>query len=196
MTISLTRILLALPLLTLLACSSNNTSAEDPVAAARARNEKQIDTADITKKQEVDAEFLVNATGNALLGVELGKLAQQRGTSAQVRTYGPRLVRQRLELLRALQGLATAKQLSVPADLGQDARDAYHEVSTKTGPQLDKQLMDLIIKTQRQDEDAFDDMRDDAYDGDIRDLAAKFLPAVEEQLTAAKEIENQLAEMP
>ena len=185
-----------MPLLILLACSSSPSTPADPVAAARARNEKKIDTADITKKQETDANFLVNATSNALLSVELGKLAQQSGTSPATRAYGPRLVQQRLELLRALQSLAAAKQLAVPADLGQDARAAYHEVSTQPGSQLDKHLLKLIIKTQKQDEDAFDDMQDDAYDGDIRGLAAKYLPAVREQLAAAKQVENQVADLP
>lgn len=190
----LPRLLRALPLLTLLACSSNNSGTADPVEAARNRNENKIDTADITEKQETDANFLVNATSNALLAIELGKLAQTQGNAVITRTYGPRLVQQRLELLRALQSLASAKQLAVPADLGEDARTAYHEVSTQTGLQLDKRLLALAIKTQKQDEDAFDDMQDDAYDGDIRALAAKYVPAVREQLAAAKEVEDHLAE--
>lgn len=190
------RLARALPLLTLLACSSNGSAPADPVAAARGRNEKKIDSADITKKQETDANFMVNATGNALLGIELGKLAQQPGRSSALQTYGARLVQQRLEQLRALQSLASAKQLAVPADLGQDARAAYHEVSTQTGAQLDKRLMQLVVKTFKQDEDAYDDMQKDAYDGDIRGLAAKYLPAVREQLTAAKQVASQANDLP
>ena len=192
----LPRVFLALPLLALVACSSNSTGTEDPVAAARANNEKRIDTADITDKQEADADFLVNTASNALLNIELGKLAQQQGSSAAVKTYGQRLVQQRLELLRALQSLAAAKQLTVPADLGEDARAAYHEMSTQTGAELDKQLLMLVVKTQKQDEDAFDDMQDDAYDGDIRGLAAKYLPSVKEQLEAAEEAEDQITDQP
>lgn len=190
------RFLLTTPLLVLLACSSNTSTPADPVAAARDRNEKKIDTADITKKQETDANFLVNATSNALLNIELGKLAQQSGISPATRAYGPRLVQQRLELLHALQSLAATKQLTVPADLGQDARAVYHEVSTQSGSQLDKHLFKIIVKTQKQDEDAFDDMQADAYDGDIRGLAAKYLPAVREQLSTAKQIEDKVADLP
>lgn len=186
----------ALPLLALLACSSNGSAPADPVKAARERNEKKIDSADITKKQATDANFMVNATGNVLLSIELGKLAQQPDRSAILRAYGPRLVQQRLELLRALQSLASAKQLAVPADLGQDARAAYHEVSTQPTGQLDKRLAKLLVTTLKQDEDAFDDMQEDAYDGDIRGLAAKYLPAVREQLAAAKQVQDQVAALP
>ena len=177
-------LLLALPLLA--SCSGNGTSA-DAVTDATAQNEKKIDTADITKKQEADAEFLVESTSNALLEVELGKLAQARATDAAVRSYGARLVPQRLELLATLRTLAAAKGLTVPAALGGDEQEAYHEASTQTGAQLDKHLMALLVKAQKQDEDNFDDMSDDAYDGDIRGFAAKFHGPVQEQLDAAEE---------
>ena len=177
-------LLLALPLLA--SCSGNGTSA-DAVTDATAQNEKKIDTADITKKQEADAEFLVESTSNALLEVELGKLAQARATDAAVRSYGARLVPQRLELLATLRILAAAKGLTVPAALGGDEQEAYHEASTQTGAQLDKHLMALLVKAQKQDEDNFDDMSDDAYDGDIRGFAAKFHGPVQEQLDAAEE---------
>ena len=90
------RLLVALPLL---AGCSGNSGSTDAVDAAMAQNEKKIDTADITQKQEADAEFLVKSTSNALLEVELGKLAQARATAPAVRSYGASLVPQRLELL-------------------------------------------------------------------------------------------------
>ena len=173
------------------ACSSGSGNG-DAVDSAIAQNENKIDAADVTKKQEADARFLVEATGNALLEVELGKLAQARGSSPAVREYGTRLVQNRLELLTALRSLAEAKKLTIPPALGEDGQAAYHETSTKTGVEFDKHLLALLVKTQSQDEDAFDDMSDDAYDGDIRGLAAKYHAPVEELLDAAKDAADKL----
>ncbi|MFC7667293.1 DUF4142 domain-containing protein [Hymenobacter humi] len=100
----------ALPLLS--ACSSGGSN--DAVDAANAENKNKISEADVTAKQEADADFLVKSTSRALLQVELGKLAQARATTPTVRTYGARLVQNRLELLNALRGLATSKNLTVP----------------------------------------------------------------------------------
>ena len=186
-------LLLALPLLG--SCSGNGTNS-DAVDAATAQNEKKIDTADITKKQEADAEFLVKSTSNALLEVELGKLAQARATAPAVRSYGALLLPQRLELLATLRTLAAAKGLTIPAALGGDEQEAYHEASTQPGSQLDKHLMALLVKAQKQDEDNFDDMSDDAYDGDIRGFAAKFHGPVQEQLNAAKEAAEVAEKLP
>jgi putative membrane protein len=57
---------LAWPLLT--ACSSGGSDAAD---TANAQNAQAINNADVTEKQEADAEFLVKAASNALLEVEL-----------------------------------------------------------------------------------------------------------------------------
>ena len=180
----------------LLAASCSSGSDKDAVNAAMAQNEQKIDQADITKKQGADAKFLVQATGNALLEVELGKLAQARATSPTVRSYGTRLLQKRLELLGALRALAAAKSLAVPSALGDDEQAAYHDASTQTGAQLDKHVMALLVKSQKQDENAFDDMSDDAYDGDIRGFAAKYLPAVQEQLAGAKEVADVAEKLP
>ena len=187
------QLVVALPLLS--SCSGSSGS-PDAVDAAMTQNEQKIDKADITKKQEADAEFLVTSTSNALLEVELGKLAQARATAPTVRSYGARLVPQRLELLGTLRALAAAKGLTVPAALGEDEQQAYHEASTQPGSGLDKHLMALLVKTQKQDENAFDDMSDDAYDGDIRGFAAKFHAPVQEQFDAAKEVADVADKLP
>jgi putative membrane protein len=191
------RLLLGLAVLPLAAaCSSNGGGGQDAVQNAEALNERKINEAAITDKQEADANFLVRAASNALLEVELGKLAQARATAPVVRAFGAAVVRSRLDLLAALRTLAVAKQLAVPSALGDDEQTAYHEASTQTGAQLDKRVMALLVKIQKQDEDAFDDMKDDAYDGDIRGLAAKYYPPIDEQLDAAKEAAEAAEKLP
>ena len=191
------RLLSGLVVLPLLAsCSSGGSGSPDAGETATAQNEKKIDAADVTAKQEADAKFLVKATSNALLEVELGKLVQARATVPALRAYGARLVQSRLELLAGLRALAEAKKLAVPAALGDDEQAAYHEVSTQPGSQLDKHAAALLVKAQEQDEDAFDDMKDDAYDGDIRGFAAKNLPPVQEQLASAKTVADAVEDLP
>jgi putative membrane protein len=189
----LVRLLVALPLLT--SCSSGSNG-NDVVDAANAQNQHKIDDADVTAKQEADAKFLVNTASSTLLEIELGKLAQARATTPTVRTYGTTLLQSRLEMLAALRTLAEAKKLALPPALGEDEQAAYHEVSSSPAPQLDKRLVALLVKTQKQDEDAFDDMSDDAYDGDIRGFAAKYLEPVRENLEGAKDVAEAVDKLP
>ncbi len=186
------RLAVLLPLFT--ACSSGGSN--DATEAASAQNRERIGEANVTERQEADADFLVKATSNALLQVELGKLAQARATTPTVRNYGTRLVKNRLDLLASLRNLAASKQLTLPAALGGDEQEAYHEVSTQAGSEIDKRVMKLIVKTQKQDEDAFDDMKEDAYDGDIRGFAAKYYRPVKEELAMAEEIDETIEDLP
>jgi putative membrane protein len=182
--------------LPLLAACSSGSSGNDAVDAANALNEQKIAAADVTAKQEADAQFLVKTTSNVLLEVELGKLLQAKAVSPTIRSYGTQLVLDRLALLGTVRALAAAKKLAVPPALGEDEQEAYHETSTQAGAQLDKYAMALLVKTQKQDEDAFDDMSDDAYDGDIRGFAAKYHNSVQTQLDAAKEAADTAEKLP
>lgn len=177
------------------ACSPGG-GGDDAVDAATAQNEQKIAAADVTGKQEADARFLVKAASNALLEVELGKLAQAKASAPEVRSYGSRLVQSRLELLGALRVLAGAKKLALPPALGEDEQAAYHEASTQRGSQLDRHVMALLVKAQKQDEDAFDDMSEDAYDGDIRGFAAKYHGPVQEQLDGARDAAKAADQLP
>jgi len=184
---------LAMGCVLLAGCSSGGSDAAD---AANAQNQQTIGAADVTQKQEEDARFLVKAASNALLEIELGKLAQSRATTPDARAYGTALLQQRLQLLADLRTLAQAKKLVLPTALGDDEQAAYHEASVLKGAELDKQVVALLVKTQDQDEDAFDDMKDDAYDGDIRGFAAKYLPPVQDQLATANKLEDSLEDVP
>jgi len=187
------RTLLPALCLTLAACSPDGSGSAE---AAMAENRQHIDQADVTERQENDASFLVKLTSNTLLTIELGKLAQARAATPITRQYGTRLVQSKLALLQELRQLAGAKGLSIPAALSEDAQEAYHEVSQLDGAKLDQEMLALAIKTQKQDEEAMDDMRDDAYDGDIRGLAAKHLPPLREQLAATEEMADEVDAMP
>lgn len=184
-----------LPLLALAglgACSSGPGKTDDSVAAAQSENTQKIDSDAITKKQRADADFLVKAASNGLLEQELAKLAQARAATVAVRTFGAQLLQSRLALLQALRTLAAAKQLAVPAALGKDEQEAYHEVNKYAGPTLDKELLKTVTRALKQDRDAFRGMQRDAYDGDIRGFAAKYGGALGPQIDAADAAEDAL----
>jgi putative membrane protein len=189
----LTRFVLPLSLLAALACSSDATS-KDPVAEARFQNEKRIGDENITKKQERDAEFMVDAASGGLLATELGKLAEQKAASAAVKELGRRLAAEHSGLNQALQALAAQKGITLPTGLGEQQQKTYQELSGLTGAAFDHQYLERTVDDHANAVDDFDDMSSDAYDGDIRGFAAKYLPALKEHLDLAKQTEDQVPE--
>ncbi|MCB2409217.1 DUF4142 domain-containing protein [Hymenobacter lucidus] len=179
-----------------LASCSPDASQKDPVAEAQFQNEKRIGDDNVTEKQERDAEFMVEAASDGMLEVELGKLAQQKATQPAVKTFGQHMVEQHAEANAALKTLAGQKGLVLPASLGREQQDTYAKLSALTGTAFDKQYMALMVDDHKKDVGEFEDMSEDAYDGDIRGFAAKYAPVLKEHLDMAKEVNEQVEDLP
>ncbi|QIL76341.1 DUF4142 domain-containing protein [Hymenobacter sp. HDW8] len=177
------------------ACSPD-ASQKDPVAEARFQNEKRIKEAAVTERQERDADFMVNAASSGLLELEMSKLAQQKSTTPAVRNLAQSLVQQHGQVSTALRNLAQQKNLMLPSGLGSDQQKQYAELSALTGTPFDKRYVEMLVEAHKQDVDAFEDMSKDAYDGDIRGFAAKFLPTLEKHLDEVGVVEDQLENLP
>ncbi|SMB93681.1 putative membrane protein [Hymenobacter roseosalivarius DSM 11622] len=180
----------------LLGACSPDASQKDPVAEARFQNEKRIGEAAVTERQERDAEFMVNAASSGMLELEMSKLAQQKSATPAVRSLAQRLVQQHGQVSTALRNLAQQKNLMLPSGLGSDQQKQYADLSALTGTQFDKRYVEMLLETHKTDIDAFEDMSKDAYDGDIRGFAAKFLPALEQHQEEVGVVEDQLEDLP
>jgi putative membrane protein len=179
-----------------LASCSPDAGQKDPVADAKFQNEKRIKEAAVTERQERDAEFMVDAAVSGMLELEMGKLAQQKAATPAVRTYAQALVQQNGIVATALRNLAQQKNLVLPGGLGEDQQKTYAELSALTGTQFDKQFIATVKQEHERTTDAFEDLSKDAYDGDIRGLAAKYLPTLEQQFKAVETVEDQLENLP
>jgi len=180
--------------LALVACSPD-ANKRDPVADAKFENEKRIGEADITKKQERDAEFMVNTAGQGMLEMELSKLAQQKASTPAVKAFATQLVQQHGEMSNNLKSVADRKSIVLPTGLGNDQQEQVQKLDGLSGTAFDKQYVEAIVDAHQDDVDNFDDMSDDAYDGDIRGFAAKYLPVLKDHLDKAKQVQEQVKEL-
>lgn len=182
------RPLLISPLALLLACG---TAERDPVADAKFANEQRIGREDITKRQQRDAEFMVEAVTGTLFGAELGQLAQRRSTTPAVRTWAQQLSTDAGTITKALRTVAEQKGLTLPEGLSPDQQDIISRLTSLSGPELDRRLLDAAADYLDDAHDAFADMADDAYDGDIRAVAAKYAPTLKQHDQQTDELQDQ-----
>ncbi|MCC3155901.1 DUF4142 domain-containing protein [Hymenobacter sp. 15J16-1T3B] len=183
------RALLFAPLALLLACGSGE---RDPVADAKFANEQRIGREDITKRQERDADFMVEAATGSRLGAELGQLAQRRASSPALRAWATQLSRDATALGGALHAVAEQKSLTLPEGLSADQQDVISQLTSQSGAEFDRRLLEAARDYLDDARDEFDDMADDAYDGDIRAVAAKYAPVLKKHYEQADELHDQL----
>ncbi|TGE26472.1 DUF4142 domain-containing protein [Hymenobacter metallicola] len=180
----------------LLGACSPDSGQKDPVAEAQFQNEKRIGDQNVTEKQERDAEFMVKAASNGMLEVELSKLAQQKATHPAIKNFAQQMITHHSEANAALRTLAEQKGLVLPQGLGRDQQETYRQLASLAGPQFEKQYITAMVDAHKQDVDEFEDMSEDAYDGDIRGLAAKYAPILDQHLEMARQAEDQVANLP
>jgi putative membrane protein len=187
--LSLPKLLLLTLLLGLLSCGAGE---RDPVADAKFENEQRIGREDITERQEQDADFMVEAATGSAYGAALGQLAARQTANAPLRTFGQQLQRDASQLSNALRTLATQKGLTLPEGLSSRQQKQLDELAALSGPAFDRELLAAATDYLDDAQDAFDDMADDAYDGDIRGVAAKYAPTLQSHYEHADELEDQL----
>jgi putative membrane protein len=180
--------LLALPG-ALWACGSGE---RDPVADAKFANEQRIGQADVTKRQEQDADFMVEAATGSRFGAALGQLAQRRAGNAELRAFGQQLSRDAAAVTTALGNVATQKSLALPDAMSRQQQGTLDELAALSGPAFDRELLEAATDYLDEAHEAFDDMADDAYDGDIRAVAAKYAPTLDSHHERAEQLADQL----
>ncbi|MDF7812758.1 DUF4142 domain-containing protein [Hymenobacter sp. YC55] len=181
--------LAALPLFT--ACSGGESN-KDPVAEAKFQNEKRIGNEAITEKQERDAEFMVTAASSSMLDLELSQIAQRKATSPDVKFVAQTIVAEHAPMQADLKAVASRKSIVLPASLGKDQAERVGELTALNGPAFDRKYLDLLEDSHSRAVNDFDDMSDEAYDGDIRAFAAKYLPALKKHREAAEQAADKL----
>jgi putative membrane protein len=69
-----------------------------------------------------DQTFVNEAARGGKMEVELGKLAERKGSSSEVKEFGARMVKDHTRLNEELGSAATSIGLTVPTDLSEDQK--------------------------------------------------------------------------
>jgi putative membrane protein len=179
------------------AAACNNSP--DNVKTAEKANDQKIDT--LQNKQSVtdsgagvpskqDADFMVKATSGSKLEVILGQLAQTNGSSAAVKRFGAMMVRDHSEGEKQLRSLAASKQIILPDTISNEQKKENDNLQKKTGHDFDKAYVKLMVSDHKEDINEFQQASQQANDADIKALAAKLLPVLQEHLDSVQAIEK------
>lgn len=142
---------------------------EDPKEAAEDINEANFEENDA---REDDSQYLVDAAEMDLKEIEIGKLAQQKGTDAEVKSFGKMLVDEHTKSWNELKALADKKQVTLPETITEDGQDAYDKLNEKTGHDFDKKFADMMVDGHKKGLDKAQKASEKANDAEIRTWAA------------------------
>lgn len=163
---------------------------DDSKEVATEQNEAKFDENDY---KEDDSEFLVAAAETDLMEIEIGKLAQTKGTLQGVKDFGKMLVADHTKSANDTKPFAEKLQVSLPMAITEKGKEHYDELnSQKAGQDFDKKFADMMVDGHQDAINKMEKASENANDPEIRAWAAGMLPTLKMHLEHAKALQDQL----
>lgn len=177
--------------LLLIASCGNDQKLEDTKEVAEEQNDDKFDN----DMKEKDAQFLVNAAEANMKEIQLGQLAQKKGTVSHVKELGKMMEDAHTKSQKELVALAKTKGITVPTSPTKNVRDTYDKLDKKTGKDFDKAYADIIVDAHVKSIDSYEKAAADSHDSEITNWASKTLPELRKHHVHAIECQKKCEKM-
>lgn len=167
--------------------STTNASNANATRSAANSNASGSSTASLSGD---DRSFMTEAATGGMAEVELGRLAAEKGQSADVKKFGQRMVDDHSKANDELKQLASRKGVTLPTDLNSEQKSEKDKLSKLSGAAFDKEYMSAMVEDHDKDVKAFQDEAKDAKDADLKAFVNKTLSVIEEHQKMAKDIKD------
>lgn len=135
-----------------------------------------------------DQQFIRHVAANALMDVELGKLATKKSLSNDVKKYGQQMIDDHTKASDHLRQLAAKKGMTLAPKLPGSALATRNRLNKFSGDQFDAAYMEEMLKDHKQDVEDFRREGKMTSDPDIRGFVTETLPILEDHLKKAEAI--------
>lgn len=143
------------------------------------------------RKDEKDAQFLVNAAEIHMEEIGLAKLAQQKGTTSPIKELGRTIELAHQNSLDELTTLAKRKKITIPNTITDQGDESYRSLNEKTGDDFNESYATLMIKKHEDAIAVYEKGSKKSRDKQITEWANTTLTALRQNLTAAKDCSTQ-----
>jgi putative membrane protein len=156
---------------------------------------QEMDNRDAERRADIDKnDFAVKAASGGMMEVELGRLAQEKGESQEVKNLGEIMVRDHSLANDELKNIAQMNNIQLPEDMLRKHKEHYDELSELSGAEFDKAYLELMVKDHYEDVRMFREASEFYGNKDVRDWAGKILRTLREHEELVNNIHNKVTE--
>lgn len=144
---------------------------------------------DITQKSKVDgdgAAFMDTAAIGGMMEVDLGKLALEKSSNAEIKKFAAQMVADHTKVGADLKAVAAKLEHLLPADYPADVKAHMEEMKKLNGKAFDAHYMEMMVSDHVKTLDLFRSAS--SLRGEIKDFAARTLPVLEKHHQMATRI--------
>jgi putative membrane protein len=139
-----------------------------------------------------ESRFVKDTANGGLLEVELGKLAQQKAASQQVKDFGKKMEQDHSKANTDLKQIASSKDVQISDKLEGKHKSTYDRLAKLSGEKFDREYMKTMIDDHKSEVDKFKKEAESAKDPDVKQFASKTLPTLEKHLELAQSTGQQV----
>lgn len=183
-------LLIAVSSLSFQACNENKKDSTDSVENAHDANDLKEQSGTGAKDDEND--FAVKAANGGMLEMELARMAREKAQSSDVKAFAAMMIADHSKADEALKAIATRKNITLPARLGEEEQKHVDELAKLSGAEFDKKYVDLMVDDHEEDIKLFKEAADDADDADLKRFAATQLPTLQKHLERITTIDKNM----
>ncbi len=137
-----------------------------------------------------DSTFATKAAEGGIAEVQLGNLAKEHASSADVKNFAEQMVTDHTKANDELKSIAAGKNITLPTELNAKDKATYDRLSKLNGADFDKAYMRQMVTDHRTDVAEFKREADRGTDADLKAFAGKTLPTLQHHLQMAETTEG------
>jgi putative membrane protein len=163
----------------------NNEVITDSVGTPPSNDELQ-------SSDDNDKTFLTEAANINMEEIELGKLAQRRASSTDVKDFGKMMVDGHTKSLNELKNLAEQKDVALPQEASQEGKSTLEELTKADAKSFERMYMDKMVAGHKDAISKFESTRDNTSDADVKAWIIKTLPDLQMHLDHAEMVAKKI----
>jgi len=122
--------------------------------------------------------------------VALGKLAVEKGSSDAVKQFGQKMIDDHVKANDELKQIAAAGGVNLPDALDSKHQSRVDKVAKLSGPEFDKAYIKDQLKYHQQNVKEFQQEAQYGSVAEVKNLASKALPTLQQHLELAKDLDK------
>ncbi len=140
-----------------------------------------------------DAEFLMKAAQIDMAEVQLGKLAHEKGGSADVKDFAKHMHADHEKNTAELHKLAGRMKVEMPKALDVKHQELFDKLQKLSGKAFDEEYIKAMVDGHKDAVNLFESSAKNAQNQDVRGFAANTLPKLQEHLRMAQNAQAKMA---
>jgi putative membrane protein len=139
-----------------------------------------------------DATFVKMAADGGMAEVSLAKLAQEKASNSDVKSFAAKLEKDHSQANDDLKELASKKSITLPTEPSKNHKALHDKLAKLSGAEFDKAYVAAMLEDHQKDVREFSRVASTNGDADVKAFASKTLPTLKEHLQQAQDLSKSI----